>query len=138
MKWPKRVLVGGGIALVALVAIAVAIPFFVSIDDYIPRIEQEISARLKEPVSISKIRLSMAPVPHVVVDGIKVGKAGDLTVGKVTLTPDVWSLLSATKVMRSIEIDKLVMNQKALDKIPVWSRQDQSGQPPAVRVGSIR
>src|SRR3954468_13377523 len=103
MKRLKKILPWMGLALALFVAAAVAIPFFVSIDDYIPRIEQEISARLKEPVSISKIRLSMAPVPHVVVDGIKVGKAGDLTVGKVTLTPDVWSLLSATKVMRSIE-----------------------------------
>jgi uncharacterized protein involved in outer membrane biogenesis len=138
MKLPKKILLGVGVALAVLVAVAIAVPFLVSIDDYVPRIEQEISARLKEPVSISKIRLSMAPVPHVVVDGIKVGKAGDLTVGKVTLTPDLWSLLSATKVLRSVEITKLVMTQKALDKIPVWSKQDKSDQPPAVRVGSIR
>src|SRR4051812_9957267 len=112
MKWPKRILLGAGLAIVALAAVAVAVPFFVSIDDYLPRIEHEISARLKEPVSIARIRLSIAPVPHVVVDGIKVGKAGDLTVGKVTLTPDLWSLMSTTKVLRSVEITKLVLTQK--------------------------
>lgn len=34
MKWPKRLLV----AFAALLAIAVALPFFISLNDYIPRI----------------------------------------------------------------------------------------------------
>src|SRR4051812_14992362 len=131
MKWAKR-----GLAVLAvLVVIALAAPFFISIDDYIPRIEKELSARLNEPVSISKIRFSALPVPHLVVTGISVGKTGDLKVGKVTVTPEIGSLFSATKVVRSIEIDSLVMTQKAFEKIPLGSKP---GEPAAVRVGSIR
>ena len=78
-------------------------------------------------------------MPHVVIDGITVGKTEDLKVGKVTVTPELSSLFSATKVIRSIEIDSLVLTQKAIDKIPVWSKQDgKPGEAPAVRIGSLR
>ncbi len=41
MKWPKRIL----IALAVLLVSAVALPFFISLNDYIPRIEKEASSR---------------------------------------------------------------------------------------------
>ena len=137
MKWLKRI----SIALALLLAVAVAVPFFVSLDDYIPRIEKEASARLKEPVTIKSIKVGMLPVPHITVDGISVGKTEDLKLGKVTVTPDLFSLLAETKVIKSIELKSLVLTQKAIDKIPVWSKPDgarPATQPPLVRVESIR
>lgn len=74
MKW----LVGLLLALVLVVVAAVAVPFFIPLDDYIPRIEKEASARLKEPVKIGKIRLVAFPLPHAIVDGITIGKSEDL------------------------------------------------------------
>lgn len=134
MKWLKRIL----FSLFVLLAIAAAVPFFVTLDDYIPRIEKEIAAKMKEPVSIKSIKFVALPLPHITVDGISVGKTGDLKVGKVTATPDLFSLFSNTKVIRSIEIKSLVLTQKALDKIPVWSKSDDTKSPALVRVESIR
>jgi uncharacterized protein involved in outer membrane biogenesis len=96
---------------------------------------------LKEPVTIKSIKVGMLPVPHVTVDGITVGKTEDLKLGKVTVTPDLFSLLSETKVINSIELKSLVLTQKGLDKIPVWSKADgakPAAQPPLVRIESIR
>ena len=134
MKWLKFAVM----AVAALLAIAIAVPFFITLDDYIPRIEKEVTAKLKEPVSIKSIKFVALPLPHLTVDGITVGKTGDLKVGKVIVTPDLFSLLSATKVIRSIEIKSLVLTQKALDKIPVWSKSDDTKSPALVRVESIR
>jgi uncharacterized protein involved in outer membrane biogenesis len=133
MKWLKIT----GIAVGVLLAIAAALPFFISLDDYVPQIEKQISAKLKEPVKLGKLRASLLPVPHVVIDSIVVGKKDDVKVGKVTVTPGLWSLLSSTKVIRSIEIDSLVLTQSALDKIPLWTKSDSKG-PLPVRVESIR
>jgi uncharacterized protein involved in outer membrane biogenesis len=133
MKWLKR----ASIVLAVLLAIAAAVPFFVSLDDFIPRIEREASAKLKEPVTIKSLKFGMLPVPHITVDGITVGKTGDITLGKVTVTPAVLSLLSTPKVIRSIELTSLVLTQKAIDKIPVWSKSDGTA-PPPVRIESIR
>src|SRR5688572_29664516 len=134
MKWLKWI----GIPLAAVVLLLAVIPFFISVNDYIPQIEKAVSDRLKEPVKIQSLRLVMLPVPHLTIDGITVGKSQDLTVGKVTVTPDLWSLLGATKVVRNIEIDKLVLTQAGLEKIPLWTASDKPDEPAAVRVEKIK
>lgn len=138
MKWLKWI----GIVVSVLLLILAVVPFFISLDDYIPEIEREISAKLKEPVKIGSLRAAGLPLPHVSASGITVGKTEDIKVGKVTVTPDLWSLLDATKVIRSIEIDGLVLTQKAIDKIPAWLPPDakpgQLSPPPAVRLEAIK
>ena len=124
-----------------LLAIVVALPFFVSLNDYIPQIEKDISARLKEPVSIKSIKLAVLPLPNITIGRITVGKTDDIKVESVKVIPDLLSLLSSTRVIRSIEIDSLVLTQAAIDKIPVWSKSDDSKSPreqPLFRVASIR
>ena len=137
MKWLKRI----GIVLGVIILILVGIPFFISLNDYIPQIEKEVSARLKEPVTIKSLRAAALPLPHLTVDGITIGKTEDIKVGKVTVTPDLLSLLGSTKVIKTIEINSLVLTQKAIDRIPVWAQSDAKGgtpRPAAVRVESIR
>ena len=137
MAWLKRVL----IALALLLAIAAALPLFISLNDYIPQIEKEATARFKEPVSIKSISFTALPLPHVTVDGITVGTTDDIKLGKVLVTPDFVSLLRSTKVIKSIEIDSLTLTQKAIDKFPAWANPDADKLPqqsPQVRVERIR
>lgn len=124
MKWFKRLLV----LFAVLVAALAVLPLFVSLDDYRPRIERLLSEKLKEPVTIKRVRLAGLPLPHVIVDGVEIGKA-DIRVGRIAVTPDLLSMLSATKVIRSIDIDGLVLNQRALDRIPAWTRADPKAKP---------
>src|SRR5687768_16338082 len=98
MKWLTRI----GIVALALAAIAALAPFFVTLDDYIPIVEKEISARLGEPVSIDGLHVAMFPAPRVRVDGIAIGTYKDIKVGKLTLQPRLWSLIRAHKVIRAI------------------------------------
>lgn len=130
MKWIKRLV----LVFAALVAVLAVVPLFVSLDDYRPRIEQAVSAKLKEPVSLKKLRLAGLPTPHVVIEGVTVGKAGDITAGEVTVTPDLLSLLTDTKVIRSIEIEGLLITQRALDKMPEWTKADPKAEPAAFKV----
>lgn len=138
MKWLKWT----GVAVGLIVAALAAAPFFISLDEYIPVLERELSARLKEPVKITSLRAGGLPLPHATITGITVGRTDDIRVGKVTVTPDLWSLASATKVVRSIEIDGLELTQRGIDRIPVWAQADARpgtpGRPPVVRVQSIR
>ena len=119
MKWFKRLI----LLFVLLVAILAVVPLFISIDDYRPRIEQLLAEKLREPVTIKRLRLAGLPLPHVVVDGVEIGKA-DVRVGRIAVTPDLLSMLSDAKVIRSIAIEGLVLNQRALDSIPAWTRAD--------------
>jgi uncharacterized protein involved in outer membrane biogenesis len=136
MKWLKRTLA----TFAALLVIAAVLPFFISLDDYIPQIEKEASASLREPVSIKSIRFSALPLPHVTVDGIRIGTSDDVRLGRVLVTPALFSLLQPTKVIRSIEIDSLALTQKGIDKIVAWAGADAGKvpeQPPQARVESI-
>lgn len=133
MKWLKRI----GIPVGVLVLILAIVPFFVSLNDYIPQIERAASERLREPVRIEKLSLALLPLPHLTVNGVAVGKSDMLTVGKVVVTPDLWSLLGTPKVIRSIEVEKLVATQQAIDRIPVWTKSDPK-EPAAIRVGSVK
>lgn len=136
MKWLKRVA-----ALLAVLIIALAvIPFFVSIDDYRLEVEKKASEVLKEPVRLKSLKLVGLPLPHVIVSGIEIGKGGDIKVGSVSVTPDLWSLLTDIKIIRSVEVDGLVINQKAIDKIPAWTKADPKTKPAefTVRAQSVR
>jgi len=134
MKWWKR----GAIVLGILLAVLALAPLFFSLDDYIPYIEREASAKLKEPVQIQSLRASILPVPHLTVNGIAVGKAADIKVGRVTVTPDVLSLLGSVKTIRSVEIEDLVLGEKAFEKIPLWTQSDRPKAPAQIRVRNIR
>lgn len=136
MKWFKRLMV----LVVVLIAALAVIPLFISLDDYRPDIEKKASDALKEPVRLKSLKLSGLPLPHLRIEGIEVGKGGDIKVGHVVVTPDLWSLLGETKVVRSIEIADLVVKQSALDKIPLWTRTDPKAPPSAlkVRINGIR
>lgn len=136
MKRFKRIL----IALAVLLVITVAVPFFITLNDYIPQLEKELSARIKEPVAIKSIRFTALPLPHVTVDGITVGTTEDIKLGKVRVTPDFFSLLQSTKVIKSVEIDSLALTQKGIDNILAWAKSDTDKlpqQPPQARVESI-
>lgn len=111
-----------------LVAVLAIVPFYVSVDDYRPQIERMLTEQLREPVKLKSLRLAGLPLPHLVVDGIEIGKAV-VKVGKIALTPDLWSLLTANKIIRSVKITGLVINQCVLDRVPVWIRTDPKAKP---------
>jgi uncharacterized protein involved in outer membrane biogenesis len=136
MKWAKRIAIAAGL----LLAIVAVLPFVISIDNYRPRIEQEISARLKEPVTINRLRAFVLPVPHATAEGIVVGKSGDIKVTKLAIAPEVWSLLGETKVIRYVELSGLQVTQNGIEKLAALGKTDpKTSQGPAmVRVGRIK
>ncbi|HEX2826141.1 MAG TPA: hypothetical protein VHP37_07335 [Burkholderiales bacterium] len=122
--------------LLALVCAAALVPFFVTLNDYIPILEKELSARVGEPVSIDNLQAALLPVPHARVEGISIGTAEDVQVGKVTLKPDLWSLLRSQKVIRSVELEDVTLTQKSLGALAALSQGDRGAG--SVRVGNVR
>jgi uncharacterized protein involved in outer membrane biogenesis len=124
MKWLKRL----GVLVFVLVLLLGIVPFFISVDDYRPQIERLVSERIKEPVRLKSLRLAGLPLPHLVIEGVEIGKA-DVKVGRIAVTPDLLSLLGDIKVIRSIDVSGLVINQQALDRLPLWAASDPKAKP---------
>ncbi|MDO9012020.1 MAG: AsmA family protein [Gallionella sp.] len=133
MKWLKRIL----LALVLLLVIAAVLPFLISLNDYLPQIEKIASDRLKEPVTIDSIRLSVLPLPHVMLSGITVGKNQDIKLDRVRVTPDIYSLFQTTRVIKRIEIDTLILTQQAISNIQAWISAGNADNAAQVRLESI-
>ena len=135
MKSIKRILA----ALAVLIALAAALPLFITLDDYLPRIEREATERLGQPVLIKSIRFAALPWPHLTVAGIRIGQADELTLETLTVTPALLSLLQATPVISRIEVDSLLVTRKGLDAILALAAADagKPAQPQAARVERI-
>ena len=117
MKWLKV----SGLVLCGVLLLLAVVPMFVPLNDYVLLVEKQVSTELREPVKIAGLRAGGLPLPHVTVDGLSIGKAGEITAEHVTITPDLWSLLGDSKVIHRIRIDRLTVSQKALKKIVSWS-----------------
>ena len=136
MKWFKRIL----LAFILLLACAVALPFLVPLDRYIPQIEKQASAAIRHPVSIKHVRLVALPLPHVTLTGIAVGRRGNFELGSLRVTPDLLSLLQPVKAIRSIELDGLLITQEGLESALALAGKGSSGTPQEVpfRIENIR
>ena len=132
MKWLKGIAVVVGV----LIAVAAILPFFVTLNDYIPQIEKELSARVGEPVSIDNLYAALLPTPHARAEGITIGTAEGLHVGKVTLNPDVWSLAKSQKVIRTVDLEDVTLTEHALGALAALTKGDRSAG--AVRVEKVR
>ena len=132
MKWLSRF----AVVFLALGAIVALVPFFVTLSDYIPLVEKELSTRLEEPVSIDTLRASLLPVPHFTVEGVSIGSEEDIKVSKITLKPALWSLVTSQKVIRSAELEDVTLSQKALGALVGLAQRDMGAS--AVRVESVR
>lgn len=136
MKWFKKILIFIGL----LFAIALILPFFITLNDYIPQIESAASKKLNEPVTINNIAFSLLPTPHITIEGISLKKTKDLHLGKIVVTPDFISSRKSSIIIKRIEIDALVLPQLAFDKIPEWSQSDAptpENKLPQIRLDSI-
>lgn len=120
MKWLLRC---AGV-LLALVAILALVPFFIEVDDYIPALEEELAARIGQPVSIDDLDVSLLPLPRIVASGIAIGGAGEAKVGEVVLKPDLWSLAGSNKTLRSVDFEDVMLPHQALGALVKLTRRD--------------
>lgn len=120
MKWLLRT---AGVLLV-LVALLALVPFFLEVDDYIPALEEALSVRLGQSVSIDDLEVALLPLPSIVANGIAIGGSGETKVGKVVLRPDLWSLAGSNKILRSVDFKDVALPYQALGALLTLTKRD--------------
>lgn len=132
-KFRKRILIGTGIGIAALLAL----PFLLPLGLFIPELELIASEQLKAPVKVESLRLFFLPLPHLTVNGIVVGKKPFLEVRKVVITPQWTSLFSRPKVISEIRLEGVVIGQALIAKATNWAARSGAAGTSAVRVERI-
>ena len=103
----------GAIVLILMTAL-VAVPWLVPASAWIPRIEEAASKRLGAPLKIGEIRMALLPLPHLSVHGLDVG-GGAITAKSIAVYPDLLSLISEKRVLRTVDLADVMVSRKGMD-----------------------
>jgi len=106
--------------LVLAVAALFLLPMFWPMQDYIAAAEQRLSARFKQPVKIGGMSVALLPVPKLELSELKVGTGGEVVISKVTLTPDLLSLLSGSKAIKNAGLQDVELDARHLELAAGW------------------
>jgi hypothetical protein len=110
IKWGKPV----ALVLFLLLALGMVLVHFISFDGYIPRFEKLAGAYLQQPVKIKALHLSLVPQPHWRLDGVAVGKEGQLAAARIKAYPELGSLFGEQKVFSLVELESPVLGEAGL------------------------
>ena len=96
--------------LVLLLVLIPALPYVWPMQNYLAQLESKLSAQLQQPVHIAHLRATLLPLPKLELQNVSVGGAQELKAANVILNFDVDTLFTATRTIRSVEINDLELN----------------------------
>lgn len=130
MRWLKRLLVG----LLALLMLAMTAIFLTPLDTYVPEVERALSEQLHEPVSIQHLRIAALPLPHLELQGVRVGGQEGIAARSVNVEPDLPALLAGDAVVRRILVQDGTASLAQVRKlVDLFSNAPAAAQSAAVR-----
>ena len=133
MRWFKY----SAISISILLLLAVILPFLIPLNRFIPQLEKLTSEKLGAPVKIAALKLSLLPLPAVMAEGIRVEQGQPIKIEALILRPALGSLFQDVKVLRSVELKGLLVNQRLIGLLAALASTANSGAQP-VRVERIK
>lgn len=133
IKW-GRLLGAGAVGLVLFVVVLVQV-FPLSV--YIPRVQKAASDSLGEPVTIDAAHASLLPWPHLVLEGVAVGRLQELKIAAVRVTPDAAWLFGDFRRLRTVELESAHLDQAGWPILSHWSSPDARRHPQRFRVDEL-
>ncbi|MGH8735963.1 MAG: AsmA family protein [Burkholderiales bacterium] len=121
MAFAKRKWLWALVVLFGLLVAALAVPFLVPLEGYIPELTKRVSKAIGEPVSIEDLRLELLPTPRVAIIGLKLGRKDEVSIERASIVPDLLLLLSGEVVLSEIRADRVHIKQSVfdlLDRLP--------------------
>src|SRR5512146_2651124 len=115
MPFAKRKWLWALIVLFGLLAAALAVPFLVPLEGYIPGLTKRVSDAIGEPVSITDLRLQILPTPRVAIIDLRLGRKNEVSIERASIVPDLLLLFSGEVVLHEIRADGVRVKASALD-----------------------
>lgn len=99
-----RLLKGLLVSLLAVLMLVMVAIYLTPLDAYVPKVEQTLSSQLHEPVSIQQISFAALPLPHLELQGVRLGTQEVIVAQSVDVELDLYSLLEGRAVVRHIAV----------------------------------
>lgn len=117
-KWLRSLAKTAFIYVPLLVLIALALINFINLSGLIKPIEQLASESMGVPVNIKKVHASLWPQPHLILEDVTVDTENHIEA--IHVQPDTASLFEKIKVVESLVIDGLSIEQTDFDHPLQW------------------
>ena len=127
MAFAKRKWLWALVVLFGFLVAALAVPFLVPLEGYIPELTKRVSKAIGEPVSIADLRLQLLPTPRLTILGLKLGRKDELSIERASIVPDLLLLLSGEVVLSQIRAEHVHVKQSVFDLIDKLSKGGEGG-----------
>lgn len=103
--------------LILAAAAIVGLPYVLPMQDYIPRVEQVMSAQLKQPVHVGGMSAATLPAPRLDLQNVTVGKGQELKIGHVALFFDALTLPANVRTINKAELENVTVSAETFGKV---------------------
>ena len=126
IEWGK--LVGfvswlGVFLLVLLIGVLFVVPYTLPMRDYMPKVEQQLSASMHQPVHIGYMSARILPTPRLELGEIYIGRVKEFQAGTAKINFDLAGLFSDNKPIGSIEFEHVKVSGPGLQNVAAWLQQ---------------
>ena len=133
VNWVRNI----GVGLAAVVVIGVGLLHVVPLRGYADKLEKGIGGWLHEDrVSISSLKFSLIPSPHLKIEGLTIGKLLDAKATHGRVFVDIPALLGDRIVINSLELENVSITGEAPRRILSWGKVE--GKSAAAQIDVIR
>lgn len=102
-----------------LILLAVTIAYLTPLNVYVPEIERMLGTNLHDPVKIRHLKIGVIPVPHLVLEDVRIGEHAGIALQSVRVVLDIRSLFEAQRVINHVVLKTGSVTQEQLEKILV-------------------
>ena len=116
----------GKLAMFMLVLLAGAlfiVPYVLPMRDYMPKVEQMLSAKLHQPVHIGQLAGRILPTPRLELGEIYIGEVKQFQAQQAQIYFSILGLLGETKPIDSIELQGVKVTGAGLRSVSAWLQQ---------------
>ncbi len=115
-------MLGAGLFALLLLALFAA-PYVLPMRDYVPKIEQMLADRLKQPVHIGHLSGRLLPAPRLELSEVSIGDAKQIQARQARVDFALSALFSAAKPITGVNLEGVQINGAALQQIATWLQQ---------------
>lgn len=110
--------------MLALLAGALfVVPYVLPMRDYMPKVQQMLSAKLQQPVHLGQLGGRILPTPRLELGEIYIGDVKQLQVQQAQINFSIMGLFGETKPINSIELEGVKVTGAGLQSASVWLQQ---------------
>ncbi len=126
----------GAVGMVGTLAAAVGMLHVLPLSGYVPGVQDLISKRLGQPVTISNMRYELFPSSQLTLERVSVGKLQQVKADAIYVPISPVGLISGTRSFDTVEVKSATLDADALGIIAGWVRA-QAGEP-ALQISQVK